>query len=1031
MKNKLSLLLSLTAIVLACVFVLGSCGKENKTYTEGLEYELNEDGESYTVVDIGDATDKDIVIPAKYKDLPVTAIGDDAFEDADIKSVVIPSGVTEIGDDAFCGCANLVSVTLPDTLVSIGEYAFDDTGIKSITLPEGLKTIGESAFEFCGIESIFIPDSVEEIEDYVFYGCLSLKEITVGENNGHFKSVGGDLYTKDGEVLLQYAIGKTAESFSVSSGVTEIASGAAAYCNALKKVVFPDSLTLIGFEAFYCCENIERVDIPASVEEIWLYAFNACTKLCEITVDENNEYYKSVDSNLYTKDGEEIVQYAVGKTADFFAIPDGVKHIGSGTFEKSEYLKAVVIPNGLESIGAYVFSECTSLEYIYCDGTEEDYAETTVGVQNNCFTEDKIYYYSESNPYERGNFWHYDENGEPEIWDVYAHGLSYELNEDGQSYSLKSTSGTDTYYVVVPETYEGLPVTGILEDAVGFSDRVRSIDIPKTVTTIDPNAFYMGMILMNIKVDEENEYYSAENGFLYNKDKTTLLRVPISNALENNTLVVPEGVTEIGPRAVFYVRRVYAVELPSTLKTISKGAFSSCRDLKTINLPEELETIGVSAFDNAFAMTEIYIPDSVTEIGDFAFSGCEAISEFTIGSGNKNYKVVDGDLYTIDGSTLVFYAAGKTDETFTVPAGVTTIGAGAFTDARGLKSLIVPEGVTTIGEEAFDGCTSLTEIVIPSTVTELGKRAFYYCDGLKSITVPDGIAELSEGLFSRCFNVTEINLPSSVTKIGDLAFEFCEILESIEIPDGVTEIGSEAFSGCYELKSITIPSSVTKIGDEAFAYTAIETLYIPASVSEIGAGVCSVCRNLIKIEVDADNEYFASVDGDLYTKDMTTIIQYATAKEDTSFVISSTVTKIGGSAFLLADKLTSITIPASVTEIGEEAFYGVRFETIAIPDGVTEIKYHTFADCYIMKSIVLPASVKEIGQSAFDYCESLEIIYYLGTPEQFGEIWVDPYYDFNACFIEATPYYYSESEPADADGLHFWHYDESGDIAVW
>ena len=1033
--KKLSYLLPALAVILALIFILGSCGKTNNTEdpakTGELKYELNEDGESYTVVGIGDVTDKDVVIPEKYNDLPVVAIGECAFEDTDITSVVIPSGVTAIEEDAFYGCEKLTSVTLPDTLVSIGEYAFCETGIKDLTLPSSLKTIDASAFEASKLETIFIPDSVTEIEDYAFFGCESLREITVGENNEKYKSVGGDLYTKDGAVLVQYAIAKTAEILTVPSGVTEIATGAAACCNALKKVVLPDSLTLIGLEAFYKCENIERVDIPANVEKLWLYAFNCCTKLCEITVDENNEYYKSVDGNLYTKDGEEMVQYAIGKTAEIFAIPDGVTCIWAGAFEKSEYLKAVILPNGLELIEAYVFSDCTALEYVYCDGTEEDFAETSVGYHNDSFTEDKVYYFSENNPHKRGNFWHYDENGVPEVWDVYAHGLTYELNEDGESYSLSSTSGTDTYYVVIPETYEGLPVTGILEDAVGFSDSVLRIDIPKTVKTIDPYAFYMGMRLMNIVVDEENEYYSAENGILYNKDKTTLLHVPINNNLKDNTLVVPEGVTTIGPRAVFYVRRLYNLVLPSTLKTIDKCAFDTCRDLKAVDLPEGLETIGKNAFENCFTMSGLHIPSSVTEIGDYAFSGCEAITEFTVGEDNKYYKAIDGDLYTIDGKTLVYYAEGKEGETFEIPEGVTTIGAGAFIDARTLKNIVIPSSVTTICDGAFDGCTGLTEIAIPSSVTTIGARAFYYCTGLKSITIPEGITELSESVFSRCFAVTEINLPSTLTKIGDLAFEFCEALESITIPESVTEIGIEAFSGCYELKSITIPESVTKIGSGAFEHTAISTLYIPANVSEIGDCICEVCRDLAKIEVDEANEYYTSVDGDLYTKDMTVILQYSLAKEDTSFVIPSTVTKIGGGAFMLADNLTSITIPSSVTEIGEEAFYGVMFETITIPDGITEIKYHTFADCYYMKSIVLPVSVTKIGQTVFDFCDSLEIIYYLGTPEQFEEIWVDPYYDLNACFTNATPYYFSESEPTPVEGLHFWHYGESGEIVVW
>ena len=157
--------------------------------SEGLEYELNEDGQGYTVTGIGTCTDTDIVIPAIYNDKPVTAIGFVAFAAIDsgsgdilpsyITSIVIPDSVVSIGEGAFAYCSNLISIVIPDSVTSIGSYAFlVCTGLTSIVIPDSVTSIGDYAFENCtGLTSIEIPDSVTSIGFGAFYGCTGLKNV--------------------------------------------------------------------------------------------------------------------------------------------------------------------------------------------------------------------------------------------------------------------------------------------------------------------------------------------------------------------------------------------------------------------------------------------------------------------------------------------------------------------------------------------------------------------------------------------------------------------------------------------------------------------------------------------------------------------------------------------------------------------------------------------------------------------------------------------------------------------------------------
>ena len=205
----------------------------------------------------------------------------------------------------------------------------------------------------------------------------------------------------------------------------------------------------------------------------------------------------------------------------------------------------------------------------------------------------------------------------------------------------------------------------------------------------------------------------------------------------------------------------------------------------------------------------------------------------------------------------------------------------------------VKEGTRIICDEAFWWCSSLSKIVIPSSVTSIGDRAFDTCSSL-----------------------SEIVIPSSVTSIGDSAFDTCSSLSEIVIPSSVTSIGDRAFADCFSLKYISIPKSVIGLNGNPFA------------------------KWNGKLECLSPN--FVYEDDILFNKNKSRIISFRN-QNIKSYVIPSSVTSIGDSAFLWCRSLSEIVIPSSVTSIGDCAFYG----------------------CFSLSEIVIPSSVTSIGGSAF------------------------------------------------------------------
>ena len=203
------------------------------------------------------------------------------------------------------------------------------------------------------------------------------------------------------------------------------------------------------------------------------------------------------------------------------------------------------------------------------------------------------------------------------------------------------------------------------------------------------------------------------------------------------------------------------------------------------------------------------------------------------------------------------------------------------------------------------------------------------------------------------------NLP--VTSIGEYVFKYSP-LTSITIPGTVTNIGEDAFFNCTNLPSVTIPPGVVSIGTGAFSSCwGLTNVMIPGSVASIGQIAFVYCFDLTEITVDATNSYYSSLNGVLFDKNQTTLIQ-CPAGIGGSYAVPDTVTSIGEEAFATCNGLTSVTIPGSVASIGENAF----------------------ADCLSLTNACFEGNAPSDGGYIFSEDTALSVIYYVNGASGWG-----------------------------------------------
>ncbi len=518
-------------------------------------------------------------------------------------------------------------------------------------------------------------------------------------------------------------------------------------------------------------------------------------------------------------------------------------------------------------------------------------------------------------------------------------GVVYE--KTGEIYAVAGYEGTDSDFIIAV-LHNGLPVTTINQSALKDNLIVESITISKYVSSI-------GLFAFNGCKNVTQVYYAADN--CQNLAEDTRAFYYLGQNKTGVTVTIADNVQRI-PEHLFFAwilntSNIYHPKLKtvqfednSICQEIGKRAFGWCFEITSIEIPESIKTIGKEAFSKLYYVENIYF--NAIECGDVAVTDkvFEDLSKHNNGAiitVGKNVTTIPAGMFNGTGGTTT----NIKEISFATNGALTSIGSGAFAGAKKLTKVDIPETIQNVALNAFMYCSSLTEFTVPKSVKVLYLSG---CTGLQEITFNSVLEEL---YVDSCSSLTNVTLPNTLKKVD---FSYCTLIETLELPDGVK---SAMFTGCSKLGTMTLPTGFTEVADNMFKDCSfLKGVEFEGEVTRIGDYAFSNCTML----------------GGSLPSSVKHIGAHAYEyTEITMFSASYNLESIGEYAFRDCSKLWYVSINGDVKTIEKYAFYNcIRLEDLVIEFGVKNIGEYAFANCRnLPDTIELPISIREIGHYAF------------------------------------------------------------------
>lgn len=765
------------------------------------EFELTKDGKGYSLTYYMGAS-RTVTVPSVCNGLPVTEIG--------------PSAFRSINNVAVLQIERLV---LPKQLKAIRCVFRDSPRIRKVVFPDTLEYVEPDAFI------------------YTDWGMDDGKEMTV-EGAGLLLRV--HPHPDDNGVLR------------VPDGVRNVCcSFPADEMERVKTVILPDSVELIGMNAFRGCDRIEMIRMGNRVTSIGAGAFYGDLSLSTIS------------------------------------LPNSLRSIGDFAFYNCRSLPDLLIPDSVETVGQNLF---VTMRRDFMISIPEHLAAAFV---------DCKYATHVRQPGEEG--------------DLFAScRLRFDYLTDEDAYRLGACI-LDAPTVKIPAEYRGKPVVAVGTNAFRGLSQLTTVVLPDTVTRLHSCAFHDCPKLSALEMPgvERIDSFAFDHldaletltvpvtcvsvgygGIVRGCDnlrriflhegrsalKKTLESRLLGSEIELVTIPREPGTNEVyrllrdgsGYEVLLGFPVGDSISVPASyrgkpVKRVGPYAYADGYSVADIILPEMLEEIGDSAFRYVTGPISVTIPDSVRVIEGYAFAA-GTLAEVKFGSGLTSI----GE-HAFDRCRLV---------SLILPAGVTEVAPTAFDDNRHLSVVLAPTAlVPTIRPSRFEKTAKGFEAVPMSvrvfSVTEI-------TEDKKEEELKNAHFEMVENSDGRSFTVrafirgalTDVEVPAEfrdlpVSAIGERAFYDCRGLKSVVLPDTVQVIGDEAFSRCIDLNVLTLGNGVVRIGKSAFYRTAIETLTIPDTIEEIGKFAVLSCTALKTVYVPSHvATAFSHTDLDVVTHDV-------------------------------------------------------------------------------------------------------------------------------------------------------------------